>query len=132
MFSKYINIPYKHLGRDFSGADCWGIIQLIYQKEKDILLPDNMYEEFWYKKENENPLLNGANKYNNKVEVSIFLPFDVIFFYNQKRSFVDHVGMCIEEDRFIHTYRNSSSRVDRIKGYWESRIWKGYRWQLQE
>lgn len=130
-FERYTDIPYDHLGRSFKGADCWGIIWLIYKEEKGIILPDKLtYKEFWYKEENKNHLLDEAQEYSNKVQVhSPFNPLDVLFFYNKSRSFVDHVGIVTDMGKFLHTYRESLSKIDRLQGYWESRVWKGYRWQ---
>lgn len=127
-FDKYINIPYLDKGRSLNGVDCWGIIWLIYKEEKNIILPDNMlYDRYWYKKEDKNYLIDGIKKYKNKIQVNYpFNKFDILFFYNRKRSFVDHAGIYIDENKFIHTYENKSSEVSRFSGYWESRLWKGF------
>tara|TARA_B100001142_G_C14003556_1_gene527563 strand:+ start:238 stop:627 length:390 start_codon:yes stop_codon:yes gene_type:complete len=37
---KYQVVPFKHQGRDFDGADCWGLVYLIYQNELGINLPE--------------------------------------------------------------------------------------------
>lgn len=37
--NRYINIPYVDGGRTEAGADCWGLVRLIYQNEFDIELP---------------------------------------------------------------------------------------------
>lgn len=132
-FKKYIDIPYKHAGRSFKGTDCAGLIQLIYKEEKNIVLPDNfVYDKYWYKEEdvNNNHLLNTISSYNYKVKVNPpFKVFDCLLFWNQKRTYVDHIGMFIEENKFIHTYRNSSSKIDRIEGYWNSRLWGTFRYK---
>lgn len=121
-FDKYIGIPFKDECKSFDCADCRGLIWLIYKEEKDIVLPENLLDDKTWNK--------NLKLYHNKIRVyPPFKPFDVIFFYNRERSFVDHVGLYIEENKFLHTFEDKESTIDRFSGYWESRMWKAYRWQ---
>lgn len=45
-WNKYINIPFEEKGRTEKGADCWGLIRIIKQREEGIILPsyDDLYE----------------------------------------------------------------------------------------
>ncbi len=124
-FSKYVNIPYKYKGRDFNGCDCWGLVKLIFKKEKGITLPDFWYTDFW---EEENFIKNNIRNVNIiKVDYP-FKIFDVLLFYNKKRNIVSHMGLIIEDDKFIHTYLKNASRVDRLDKYWISRLYQGVRY----
>lgn len=38
-FLRYLNIPYRKGGRNFSGCDCLGLVQLFYQGEYGVELP---------------------------------------------------------------------------------------------
>lgn len=48
MYTKYLQIPYKHLGSSFDGADCWGLIRLYYATEFGISLPELNYPAHWH------------------------------------------------------------------------------------
>jgi cell wall-associated NlpC family hydrolase len=45
---KYLGIPYVWMGRNTSGCDCWGLVQIFYAKEFDITVPDykDLYSHF--------------------------------------------------------------------------------------
>jgi cell wall-associated NlpC family hydrolase len=48
-YIKYLQIPFHHLGRDFKGCDCFGLVRLFYREEFNITLPDYTdYEENWH------------------------------------------------------------------------------------
>lgn len=38
-WANYIGIPYVDGGRDQEGADCWGLVRLVFREERKIILP---------------------------------------------------------------------------------------------
>ena len=42
----YMGIPFKNMGRDRKGADCWGLIVIVYKQEYNVQLP--LYAEQAY------------------------------------------------------------------------------------
>jgi cell wall-associated NlpC family hydrolase len=129
-FSKYIGIPYKHKGRDFSGVDCLGLFRLVYLNELGICLPDYTdreidYSEDWYKTDNH--LLQGIGTILVKV-AKPFQIFDGLIFYYGGTGVASHMGCSIGNNKFIHINSGITSRVDRLSGYWESKLYSAMRY----
>lgn len=134
-FSKYIDIPFKHRGRDFSGCDCYGLVRLIYKEELGIDLPD--YLEIDYNcnlNDRDETHIQDGYQYHlqhgwNPVKPPFQL-YDALVFYASARKVVaDHIGLYIDDGKFIHTsahYKMSMvSRLDRI---WEAKLYGGARY----
>ena len=123
-FEKYINLPYKNLGRDFDGIDCFGLLYLIFKEERNILLPDFTelkYDKDWFTKENH--ILDNIPEYFTKVNEP-YRMFDVPIFYGGcSKEVANHIGMFIDDFRFIHISEQYSSRIDRFNEYWKSRFY---------
>ena len=45
--TKYIGIPFRHRGSNWSGVDCYGLVRLFYKTEFNIFIPDYIYDENW-------------------------------------------------------------------------------------
>ena len=42
IITKYLGIPYKNMGRDLEGLDCWGLVLALYKDILKIDLPDTI------------------------------------------------------------------------------------------
>lgn len=129
MFDKYIGLPYKNLGRDFKGVDCFGLIYLIYLTERNILLPDFSclnYQSDWYK-EGESIILD--NLWADWYDVKEPLLYDCIVFYDTKKRIVNHIGMSIDTYRFIHITEGSYVMITKLNNFYISRIHRVLRYK---
>ena len=125
-FSKYINIPYKHKGDTFKSCDCLGLVKLILREESNIFLPEFWYVECW--KDGDNYFTDNIGSVSTKKVKPPYKKLDGLLFYDEKRKYVKHIGLYIGNSRFIHTYRKNSSRVDKLGGYWSSRLYEAVRY----
>jgi probable lipoprotein NlpC len=132
-WTKYINIPFKDLGRDSSGADCYGLIALIFKKECNVDIPD--YTELLYGKERKCL----KNKKDDKLESLGFSwvednklkPFDVLLFNKScGAEITSHIGLYIGHGKFIHVLEDFPSMIERLDNtFWKSRYYGAMRWQ---
>ena len=126
-FSKYIGLKYKHLGKDFSGVDCFGIVWLIFKEECNIILPD-------FTTLNYSPGLRNSDKKvikdvieGNKLFIKINPPYKIfdcpIFLDSCTRTFANHVGIFISDSEFIHIKENTTSMVSKLDDYYKSKLY---------
>lgn len=120
-WNAYINIPYVENGRSKDGADCWGLVRLVYQNEFGITLPalsevyaaDDrgaaveeslaLHKESWVKRE-------GTPKTG-----------DVVLFRIMGEPV--HVGIALSEGSFLHVRRNGYAVIERLtSGVWKHRV----------
>lgn len=133
LFSKYINLRFKYKGRDFSGVDCFGLVYLILKNEKQIELSEYDYSRKWYL-EGKNYIVDIKNDLQtwSSIDIEQIRPFDVILFYaSPKRIIVNHMGLYIGEEKFIHISEDHNSRVERINDHWISRIYSIMRYSKE-
>ena len=130
LFDKYIGLKYKNLGRSFDGVDCFGLICLIYAEERNTILPDFTelrYSQDWYKEENHilDNIWTDWKEINSQYKI-----YDGLLFYNSSQKIVvNHIGIYIGNDKFLHIQENQTSMISRLDKFWTSKLYKGLRWQ---
>lgn len=126
---KYLGIPYKELGRTLSGSDCYGLVYLVYEKERGIRLP-SYDKEYISPKEHEqvNQLISGAMVSSEWMPIPIidYKPMDVIAFRTGELVF--HLGLIVDKKYMLHSRRDRSKLEDYRSPVWVSRISGVYRY----
>lgn len=98
-YSKYIGIPYKHLGRDYHGVDCYGLLILYFKEQFNYDFIDWWYEPDWSKK-GENYFIEKRDQYTQKV--SNPRVHDIVMIYTDVQSrVVNHTGIVVEPDKYF-------------------------------
>ncbi len=107
----YLGTPYKLGGNLTTGIDCSGFVKQVYSAF-DISLPRTAREQFHEGK---------------RVEKDSLRPGDLIFFRSEKSSDPAHVGIFIDEDRFIHatTRHGGGVRIDSLDENYYRRTFLG-------
>lgn len=98
-WSKYIGIPFKELGRDKEGVDCWGLIKIVYREELGIELPSFVYEDVHDSKivrVYESTIHNWEAGEGDEFQVGLF------------RTDPFHVGLYIDKKYMLHTMEGYS------------------------
>ncbi len=134
---KYIGIPYKHLGRDFEGIDCYGLITLIYEEKLGITLPDVCL----YKSHGDAHNYMTAFYTDSKYETisgfyELWKPvvqlerYDVLLFITHgELTAPTHSAIYLGEGKFIHSLRGQAVVISRLEGKWDAVYHSAYRYK---
>lgn len=125
----FVGVPYADRGRTLDGADCWGLVCLVYAGCLGIALPT--YEDL-YQPIADRDALDLANLINEKR--SLFVPlalrpdmFDLVLL--NIGGVPCHVGICTGDDRMLHVQRGFESWVEPLnRPRWKNRIAGYYRY----
>jgi len=128
-FSKYIGIPFKSCGRNYSGIDCWGLLRLVYKEMLDITLSsyiDEYVDSFNYPVISK-VIVQHASEWI-KVDHGTEQMFDVILL--DLRGLPIHVGMVIVPGWMLHIKTKVNSCLERYNTtLWNRRIRGFYRYE---
>lgn len=113
-----MEIPFVERGRSMDGADCWGLVRLIYKNELGIDLPD--YSDS-YESTNDREMLANiveSESKNNWHSVNDPKEFDVIIL--NMRGVPMHVGIVTKLNHMIHCSRG----IDTVHEHFGTSRWK--------
>lgn len=109
----YVGIPYVLHGRDRQGADCYGLVCLVYKEMLGIVLPEYTYQD----RQDGGALIDAQRQLWRELENPE--PYCVAVV----RSDPMHCAVVIDADRMVHTYSGASSVVVRYRTpHWKPRI----------
>jgi len=85
--NRWLNTPYRYGGRSRQGIDCSGLTRSIYREVYDLELPRTVEQQI---------------KTGRYVQKSRLRPGDLVFFRSGGSGVIDHVGIYLGQDKFIH------------------------------
>ncbi len=132
-YKKYIGIPFKSNGRDFSGVDCYGIVILVYKEERHISLWDTSnYNICDYTKDN-----FFLSKYHENWDVldeEDLQELDVLLFTADPNlpNIPTHIALYIGENKMLHCMSSTPVYISKFKkGLLEKYFHSAYRYKGQ-
>lgn len=119
-WDEYIGIPFKFNGSDYNGADCIGLVRLIYQERGWLPTFDDgkPVKQGWHK---ENPLrlVNYLCRHFNRVDnIQLLKEGDLIYFRDENGE--GHVAIWVGYGKILHSAPSiegisSTSHIGRMK-----------------
>ncbi len=124
---KYLSIPYVEGGRDFYGADCYGLVLLFIKNELNIKIKDNIFYDSvsdYVKIHEQTDSLDFKHK---KIHNLKDLQFGDVIVFLVHGKFNSHVGICLG-DKFFHTQKKTGPIIDNLYShFWVNRFSFGIR-----
>jgi hypothetical protein len=129
---KFIGVPYKLGGKEFSGADCIGICILWlkeqgYEYEYDDGMGKILYK--WYQTAPKR-FVNAVLNYGNVVQWPEIRKYDVLLFFGVDEicKFPTMMGVMIDDRHFLSSLGdNRTSSVQILDINWKSKFWGAIR-----
>lgn len=137
-YSKYLNLPYKHLGQDVeTGIDCFNLCALVLKQEcgytVGMTTSDfcNIVDDDWYAKVNESLLHNGANTDRPDFrwkQVSSPEVYDVLILNIGSTNVANHCAMYVGDNKLLQIMIDRPSWISTYGKYYKQYTLGIYRW----
>ncbi len=85
--NRWLNTPYRYGGQSRQGTDCSGLTRNLYREVYGIELPRTVEEQI---------------KTGRYVQKARLKAGDLVFFRNGGSGVIDHVGIYLGQDKFVH------------------------------
>jgi len=95
---QYVGIPYRRGGTTTKGLDCSGFVRLVYDQIFGIDLPHSSVAQFSFSD-------------LKKIDRQDMQPGDLIFFGNKGKKRINHVGVYMSDNKFIHASSSEGIKV---------------------
>lgn len=134
--NEFIGLTFKDRGRGSSGVDCYGLIILVFENVKRLILRDYDYESCkdslsisqLLSNDTDWPFLEVVRAGNANFEGMLckLKEFDVIVF--KRAGLEQHLGIVVNKTHMLHISEGCNSRLENYRcGYWKPKIVAVYR-----
>lgn len=112
--TSWIGTPYSYGGHGSSGVDCSGLVMEVYKEVYGIQLHRNSAEIF--------------QKDCVEIPRNEIVEGDLVFFTNDSGSRINHVGIYLDDDKFVHSSSSKGVVISDLKqNYYVKRFYKAGR-----
>jgi len=127
---KWLGTPYCHQASVCKvGADCLGLVRGVWRSVYGFE-PEQIpsYTEDWSEVEGEERLYSAALRHLVPLsDNSMMMPGDILLFRMRRESVAKHLGILVNNARFIHSYSRRGVVSSSLEGYWMSKLWQVFR-----
>lgn len=120
--ARYLGLPHRDLGRSRTGADCWGLLRLVYSAELGVELPS--YAGAYHSAAEAAEiaaLIDGAEDWSDWVPVATeHAPFDAALF--RRGPHRSHVGIIVRPGLMLHMAETGARIEDYRLPRWSGRL----------
>lgn len=110
----YVGIPYRDLGRDRDGCDCWGLARLIYAEQLGVHLPGYSGDYACAEEQAEvGALIDQESGQGPWSRIDAPEPFDLLLFRRGPHSC--HVGIAVSHTRMLHIVTDDQAKIEAFK-----------------
>lgn len=126
---RYIGLPFRELGRDRAGVDCWGLVRLILAEQFTIPLPSFIHEyRHTLEKSRIGPLIERETRSWQKIATNAEAPGDVVVLRLHGKPM--HVGLVLGDRHMLHIEAGINSAIERYNSpQWAERIFGFFRYR---
>jgi lipoprotein Spr len=104
----WLGVPYLYGGESKKGVDCSALTQNIFVEAYGSQLPRTAKLQL---------------KMGNKISPALLKKGDLVFFQNSRGVFIDHVGIYLGNDKFVHASRQKGVIISRFSSaYYQKRF----------
>ena len=107
-WTKYLGIPFKHGGSDFSGVDCGGLVLLVMREEKGVNIMHEAQNMPFTAKNKHCAISYHIGQYFEQVNE----PKEMDVFILLRRGAWNHAGLLLPDNKFIHACEGDQVRVE--------------------
>ncbi len=107
----YVGLPFKRMGRDRSGSDCWGLVRLVIHEQLGILLPSYSGDD------PDGGSIADRAIGHRKIPLGHVNPLDIAILLTDVRAGLTwksapvHIGVFVDAKNILHVEEGMCSRV---------------------